>query len=379
LRIKHCLTALAGCLLLTVFQSFTAFAEVDLPPGAVKGLPEQLAALDNEGKSVNSATGEYFFRVDDMKYGEIYTKKVQLMNLREDFTYHIYFYVEPLQKSGSIDLEKGCECVFWLDGREFYRGSVTGNGNFDLTAKYYDCGLFYPGDSHVLSCSVVWNDLDVLDNVNVDNGHRLVDQNGTHVLEGSNNEDHVEGEIEFKWIFAARVNPNDYEMDSQSTTTNNGGRETMDFCTSTSANENIKNTVDTGTTANADSKQTVDSHTNPRSNVESTMDVRYTTTTTTTTTTVAVTIPVVPEEQGNANSPPDPGKSGQPSIPANPDVPESPNPPGGNNPNHFFSPFTGYLVKNGTVWLVIMGGVSVGIIVLLILICHEKKKRKKKT
>ena len=206
MRAKNILTALSSCLLLFSALScpMTAFAEVTLPEGAVKGLPEKLTAMDSDGNVVSSSTGEYFFRVENMDYGVTYTKEVQLMNLRDDKSYHIYFYVEPLFKKGDIDLEKGCECTFWLDGQEFYKGTVTGDGNIDLTKEVYDCGLYNPGDSHILKCSVIWNDLDVL--VGVDNGHRLVDINGEHVLVGSADSGYVEGEIEFKWIFYAAVN-----------------------------------------------------------------------------------------------------------------------------------------------------------------------------
>lgn len=208
MRAKKILTALSSCLLLLSSLScpMTAFADVALPEGAVKGLPEKLTAMDSDGKVVSSDTGEYFFHVEDMQYGTTYTKDVQLMNLRDDKAYHIYFYVEPLFKNGEIDLEKGCECIFQLDGQEFYKGTVTGDGNFDLTKKVYDCGLYNPGDSHTLRCSVVWNDLDVL--VGVDNGHRLVDINGEHVLVGSQDSGYVQGEIEFKWIFYAAVDEN---------------------------------------------------------------------------------------------------------------------------------------------------------------------------
>lgn len=205
MRAKKILTALSSCLLLLSSLScpMTAFADVVLPEGAVKGLPEKLTAMDSDGKVVSSDTGEYFFHVENMQYGTTYTKDVQLMNLRDDKAYHIYFYVEPLFKNGEIDLEKGCECTFRLDGNEFYKGTVTGDGNFDLTKEVYDCGLYNPGDSHTLQCSVVWNDLDVL--VGVDNGHRLIDINGEHVLVGSQDSGYVQGEIEFKWIFYAAV------------------------------------------------------------------------------------------------------------------------------------------------------------------------------
>ncbi|MCR5730666.1 MAG: hypothetical protein K6G20_09980 [Ruminococcus sp.] len=203
---KNIFAALVSSLLILSCNSFTAFADVALPEGAVKGLPEKLTAMDSDGNTVSSSTGEYFFHVENMKYGETYSKNVQLMNLRDDKAYHIYFYVEPLFKDGEIDLEEGCDCTFWLDGQEFYKGKVTGepdSGYIDLQNNIYDCGLYNPGDSHTLKCSVIWNDLDVL--VGVDNGHRLVDINGEHVLVGSQDEGYVEGEIEFKWIFYAAV------------------------------------------------------------------------------------------------------------------------------------------------------------------------------
>ena len=206
MRVKQIFTALVSCLLLLSCNCLTAFAEVALPDGAVKGLPEKLTAMDSDGNVVSSDTGEYFFRVENMSYGETYTKEVQLMNLRDDKAYHIYFYVEPLWKDGEIDLENGCDCTFWLDGQEFFKGRVTGkpyDGYIDLTQEVFDCGNYAPGDSHTLRCSVIWNDLDVL--VGVDNGHRLVDIDGEHVLVGSEDSGYVEGEIEFKWIFYAAV------------------------------------------------------------------------------------------------------------------------------------------------------------------------------
>lgn len=199
------LTTTVLCSLLVFFNCFgmTAFAETSLPDGAVKGLPERLAALDDEGNPVNSATGEYFFHVENMKFGEVYTKNIQIINLREDATYHIYFYVEPLFKSGVIDLETGCECRFYLDGRKFYQGTVNGDGNVDLKVQHFDCGLYAPGESHTLRAEVVWNNFEPKGTV--DNGWRLVDKDGEHVLVDPQGTAHAEGEIEFKWIFYSHI------------------------------------------------------------------------------------------------------------------------------------------------------------------------------
>ncbi len=204
MKIKIIIIALLGSLLIGINATgFSALAETPLPEGAVKGLPERLAALDDEGNAVNSETGEYFFHVENMDYGETYTKNIQLMNLREDKSYHIYFYVEPLFKDGEIDLEEGCECRFYLDDEEIYKGDVNGKGNIDLTEQHFDCGNYAPGESHTLRCEIVWNEIDIIKDV--DNGHRLVDKDGEHVLVGPGESGYAEGEIEFKWIFYAQV------------------------------------------------------------------------------------------------------------------------------------------------------------------------------
>ena len=300
MNIKQTIISILGSLLIfSNALAMPAFAETPLPEGAVKGLPERLAALDDEGNAVNSETGEYFFHVEDMQYGETYTKNIQLINLREDASYHIYFYTEPLFKDGEIDLEKGCTCRFYLDGSEIYNGDVNGNGNIDLTTQHFDCGYYAPGDSHTLRCEIIWDNLDVLKNV--DNGHRLVDKDGTHVLVGPGEEGHVEGEIEFKWIFYAQI-----DDDTQSTTD----------MSSTSTNDSSSTDSQTTTTTSGDSST---------------------------------------DESTSTTSTPDSSKS-----------------------ESFFPPHTGYILKNGTFWLVSMGVIGVMIAVLLVLIAKQKKKDKDK-
>lgn len=200
--LKKLLTVLtAGFLML--HSGFTAFAEVPLPDGSVKGLPEKLMVMDSDGNSVSSDTGEYFFHVEDMAYGETYTKDIQVMNLRSDKAYHIYFYVEPLSKDGEIDLENGCDCKMYLDGKEVFSGNVNGIGNIDLTENPLDLGSYQPGESHTLSCSVSWNDMNV--DKNSDYGKRLVTKDGTTILVEPNVDGTAYGEINYKWIFYAVV------------------------------------------------------------------------------------------------------------------------------------------------------------------------------
>ena len=118
---KRLFAALVSSLLLISSSSLTASAEVALPDGAVKGLPEKLTAMDSEGAVVDSATGEYFFHVENMQYGEVYTKDVQLMNLRDDKAYHIYFYVEPIFKTARSILKTAVTVRSGWTARSFTR------------------------------------------------------------------------------------------------------------------------------------------------------------------------------------------------------------------------------------------------------------------
>lgn len=212
MRVKAFIAALCSSFLLFSVPAQTS-AAVQLPDGAVKGLPSDLTAMDSDGNVVSSSTGEYFFHVEDMTYGETYTKDVQLMNLREDKAYHIYFYVEPVSQNGEIDLEEEVECTMSLDGEQFFEGNVNGKGNIDLTQEIQDLGYYQPGDSHTLSCSVVWSGLSE-DSSHIDEGSRIVTDKGITIVRDKNGDRHVEGEIIFKWIFYAAV---DEEYDPPNT------------------------------------------------------------------------------------------------------------------------------------------------------------------
>ena len=204
MRVVHkILAALCGVSLLVCSTlSVVSSADTPLEDGSVQGLPEALTIMDSEGQSVPE-DGEYFFHVENMTFGETYTKEIQIMNLREDKSYHVYFLVRPIDKAGEIDLEKGCTCVFTLDDEEIYSGSVNGIGTVNMNEIPLDLGLYQPGESHVLRAYVTWNDIDVIQNVN--NGKRLVDKDGVAVLEGPDDSGSAYGEIDFRWIFYAAV------------------------------------------------------------------------------------------------------------------------------------------------------------------------------
>lgn len=192
--------------------SLSASAD-ELRAGSVKGLPEKLVVLDDRGNSV-SENGDYYFSVEGMKEGEHYTKKVQIMNLREDATYHIDFMAQKISSSGTIDLENDCHCIITLQNEKIYEGKVTGEGTPDIRTKPLDLGSYGPGQSRTMNIDIVW--IDSGSGGAIDNGARIVDQNGTTIVREASGINHVEGEVIFKWIFTAVVdldnpsNPSDH-------------------------------------------------------------------------------------------------------------------------------------------------------------------------
>lgn len=184
-------------------SSVSAFAEVELPDGTVAGLPEKLTVMDEEGNAVDSENGEYFFVVENMVPGEVYSKNIQIMNLREDKAYHIYFYALPIDKRGEIDLENECSARITLEGEEVYEGPVTGKGSVDMTQTPIDLGLYIPGQSRTLNCSVSWD----AENAGgfIDYGHKLIDENGTTIIREGSGYHSIYGEVRFQWIFYAVV------------------------------------------------------------------------------------------------------------------------------------------------------------------------------
>ncbi|MBR2176551.1 MAG: hypothetical protein IJ861_06380 [Clostridia bacterium] len=182
-------------------MNVTAFA-AELSSGSVQGLPEKLVVLDDKGQSV-SENGEYYFQVENMQVGETYTKKIQLMNLREDADYRITFRAQPLTKSGEIDLENECSCEIFLDDKMVYGGKVTGEGTPDIRDNALDLGLYRPGESHVLKVNVKWNGTSA--GGFIDNGQRVITNSGIEITRERSGQTEIAGETTFKWIFYAQV------------------------------------------------------------------------------------------------------------------------------------------------------------------------------
>ena len=197
---KKLIAVLLSAVLIFSTAAVTAFAD-ELRAGTVAGLPEKLVVLDDNGNSL-SENGEYFFEVEDMTPGEVYTKNIQIMNLREDAGYKIFFNAQPMTKYGDIDLENECVLKLYLDNRLVYSGKVTGEGAPDVREEPLSLGKYGPGESRVLRADIVWNASGDYDAA-VDEGHRVYDFNGVRVVRPKTGKAHIEGEVIFKWIFTA--------------------------------------------------------------------------------------------------------------------------------------------------------------------------------
>ena len=197
---KKLIAILLAAVLLMSMSVTAAYAD-ELRAGTVAGLPEKLVVLDDNGNSV-SENGEYFFEVQDMTPGENYVKNIQIMNLREDASYHIYFNAQPMAKYGDIDLEEECVLTLYLDERVVYQGKVTGDGVPDVRDEPLDLGKYGPGESRVLRAEIVWN-ATFSQGGAIDEGHRIYDFNGVKVVREKTGKTHIEGEVIFKWIFTA--------------------------------------------------------------------------------------------------------------------------------------------------------------------------------
>ncbi|MBQ1389501.1 MAG: hypothetical protein IIY78_07730 [Clostridia bacterium] len=226
------ITAVFIAVILAVFLSsfsITSSAKT-LPDGSVRVLPDHLVVLDDSGRSV-SQNGEYYFIVEDMEEAVPYTKKIQIMNLREDGSYRVTFRAEPLFTKGEIDLEKECVCEIKLDDNVIYEGLITGEGTPDIRVTPLSLGVYAPGESHVMTATVTWNGTTA--GATYDNGHRIVSKDGEKVARYASGVNHVSGETEFKWIFYAETD--DSDTGSKSTHTGDNGDDDYKNTSSTPA------------------------------------------------------------------------------------------------------------------------------------------------
>ena len=229
--------------------------------GSVHGLPEKLVVLDDEGNSV-SENGSYYFSVTDMKPKITYTKNIQIMNLRDDKSYNIYFGAESVSSKGEIDLENECECVIMLDGEEVYRGKVSGKGNPDMQKAPLDLGEYAPNEYRHMQVNVTWDGTSAGNFI--DNGERVVTASGTEITRNKSGETFISGETEFKWIFTAEVK----EEDTSSTSSAESSSQAASSETSSKevTSSEVSSLVASTTSKNTSSNSSVSSSTSSKGN-----------------------------------------------------------------------------------------------------------------
>ena len=170
-----------------IFMTVSVFAEIKMPEGFVKGLPEDLISMDENGYSPDPENGEIYVYIPDMVPGELYTKDISLMNLREDGEYRIYMTATPNYTKGNVDMLNETQCRLYLDNRLIYQGLVNGDGIPDMQQNGLDLGgLYKSGISRKLHAEFIWN----------------WSGKTTYDLEEKNS---YYGEVSFYWTFYAQV------------------------------------------------------------------------------------------------------------------------------------------------------------------------------
>lgn len=179
-KLLKMITSAALSLLSVMSIGLSAFA-TDLPNGSVKGIPEGLYVMDENGNSV-SQNGEYYIDISDMQAGETYTKVLSIQNLI-DTPYNLTMSAAPISSKGNLDLEKYTNIKLYLDSELIYGGKVTGEGNVNMQDSPLNLGEVVPGQSKELKAEIVWN------------GEGLKEIEGQAYL----------GKVDFKWIFEASI------------------------------------------------------------------------------------------------------------------------------------------------------------------------------
>lgn len=170
-----------------IFMTVSVFAEIKMPEGFVKGLPENLIAMDENGYSPDPENGEIYVYIPDMKSGELYTKDISLMNLRDDAQYNIYMTATPNYTKGNVDMLNETQCRLYLDNELIYEGLVNGDGTPNMQQNGLDLGgLYKSGVSRKLHAEFIWN----------------WSGKTTYELEDKNS---YYGEVSFYWTFYAQI------------------------------------------------------------------------------------------------------------------------------------------------------------------------------
>ncbi|OJG87529.1 hypothetical protein RV15_GL001922 [Enterococcus silesiacus] len=120
-------------------------SETNLPPGIVAG--------DDQGIKIQN-DGQYLVDIRDVAPGEKWSTKITIINLEKNTPYHLTMSIsKPTLIEGSLDLSKAIEMTLKYDGKEIYKGPLSGvNKTLNLQDKAtpLDLGTFKSGDTKML-------------------------------------------------------------------------------------------------------------------------------------------------------------------------------------------------------------------------------------
>ncbi|MGL4608017.1 MAG: hypothetical protein ACRCU3_11195 [Eubacteriaceae bacterium] len=89
-------------------------------------LPEGFLIGDKNGLTVTK-DGNYFFNLTSIKPGDEIKRSLMIKNENVEEGFDLALLIEPISKTGTIDLTKELTLTLVLDGQEIYHGSVSGD------------------------------------------------------------------------------------------------------------------------------------------------------------------------------------------------------------------------------------------------------------
>ena len=137
-------------LIAAVFSGTTAqaaAATTDLPAGMLIG--------DQDGIVV-PVEGDYFIDADDLKAGDVITKRLTIRNT-EPYPYSVSMTAEPLEELGPIELLDEVHCTLAMEGTVLYDGRVRGDEGINMILNALDLGEYVSGQQRELMITLTVN------------------------------------------------------------------------------------------------------------------------------------------------------------------------------------------------------------------------------
>lgn len=131
--------------LLLTLKPVEVHSETNLPPGIVAG--------DDQGIKIKN-DGQYLVDVRDAAPGKKWSTKITIINIEKDVPYHLTMSVsKPTMIEGSLDLSEAIQMTLFYDGKEIYKGPLSGNNktvNLQNKSAPLNLGTFKSGDTKML-------------------------------------------------------------------------------------------------------------------------------------------------------------------------------------------------------------------------------------